>query len=105
MRLRVADAPEERRRRRDTREPGAERHGGAHEGRRGPGDAGLVYATDARGNTKVDAIVPPGADKVVNTYPIVALGSSPSAAAQAFVAFVLGPEGQAVLASYGFGAP
>lgn len=69
-------------------------------------DAGLVYATDAAGSDLVEAIVPPEAAEVVNRYPIAALtGSANPDAAQAFVAFVLGAEGQRVLASYGFGAP
>jgi molybdate transport system substrate-binding protein len=73
----------------------------------GEADAGIVYKTDAKASSgKVDAIVPAGADKVVNKYPIVALNSASDApAAQAWVAFVLGPEGQAILAKYGFGAP
>ncbi|MEN2738182.1 molybdate ABC transporter substrate-binding protein [Microbacterium sp. X-17] len=72
----------------------------------GEADAGIVYTTDAKANSNVQAIVPAGADKVVNQYPIVALDSAADApAAAAFVAFVLGPDGQAVLAKYGFGAP
>jgi molybdate transport system substrate-binding protein len=73
----------------------------------GEADAGIVYTTDAKSaSAKVDAIVPAGADKVVNKYPIVALNSASDApAAQAWVEFVLGPEGQAILAKYGFGAP
>lgn len=69
-------------------------------------DAGLVYATDASGEPAVEAIVPEGADEVVNRYPITALsGSANPDAAAAFVAFVLGPQGQAVLAELGFGGP
>lgn len=72
----------------------------------GEADAGLVYATDVRGRTGVEAIVPAGAEGVVNRYPIAALrdAANPGAAA-AFTAFVLGPEGRAVLAGLGFGAP
>ncbi|WP_159499183.1 molybdate ABC transporter substrate-binding protein [Microbacterium sp. 18062] len=72
----------------------------------GEADAGLVYATDVIGNDDVEAIVPEGADEVVNRYPIVALEDAPDAAvAAAFVAYVLGEHGQAILAELGFGAP
>lgn len=72
----------------------------------GDADAGLVYATDAAGDDAVEAIVPARADEVVNRYPVAALaGSEHPAAAAEFVDFVLGDEGQRVLAGYGFGAP
>ncbi len=68
-------------------------------------DAGLVYATDVVG-ASVESFVPEGAADVVNRYPIAALDDAPNLeAAAAFVAYVLSPAGQAVLASYGFGAP
>lgn len=72
----------------------------------GEADAGLVYRTDVQGRTDVEGIAPGGAEKVVNRYPITALGASanPDAAA-AFVAFVTGETGQRILASHGFGAP
>ncbi|MET0736387.1 MAG: molybdate ABC transporter substrate-binding protein [Microbacterium sp.] len=69
-------------------------------------DAGLVYATDVIGKDTVESIVPEGASEVVNRYPIVALDDGPNPdAAAAFVAFVLGEEGQEILADHGFGAP
>lgn len=72
----------------------------------GEADAGLVYATDASTTAAVDAIEPEGADDVVNRYPVAALaGAANAAAADAFVAFVLGDDAQAVLADHGFGAP
>ncbi len=72
----------------------------------GEADAGLVYATDVVGRDDVEAIVPDGADGVVNHYPIAALAEAPnSAAAAAFVAFVLSDEGQGILEKFGFGAP
>lgn len=68
-------------------------------------DAGLVYRTDVVGVEDVDSFEPEGADQVVNRYPIAALTESKNAdAAQAFVDFVLGAEGQRVLAEHGFGA-
>ncbi|MEV7799237.1 molybdate ABC transporter substrate-binding protein [Microbacterium foliorum] len=72
----------------------------------GEADAGLVYATDVVGRDDVEAIVPDGADEVVNHYPITALSeASNSAGAEVFVAFVLSEEGQRILADHGFGAP
>lgn len=69
-------------------------------------DAGLVYATDVAGRDDVEAIVPAGADAVVNRYPIAALAAAPNPdAASAFVAFVLSDEGQRILADAGFRAP
>lgn len=69
-------------------------------------DAGLVYATDVIGDADVESIVPEGAAEVVNKYPIATLTASKNpVAAAAFVAFVTGPEGQAILADLGFGAP
>ena len=72
----------------------------------GEADAGFVYATDVIGRDDVEVIVPDGADDVVNHYPIAALSEAPnSAAAEAFVAFVLSDEGQRILADFGFGKP
>jgi len=73
----------------------------------GEADAGLVYATDAAGDAEdVDAIVPEQAAQVVNRYPIAVLDGAPNPeAAAAFVAFVAGPEGQAILQRLGFGKP
>lgn len=70
-------------------------------------DAGLVYVTDAAlAATEVETIETAGADTVVNRYPVVVLDDAPhAAAAEAFVAFVRSPSGQAVLADHGFGAP
>jgi molybdate transport system substrate-binding protein len=67
-------------------------------------DAGIVYRTDvlAAGDA-VEGIDIPADQNVIATYPIAALAESanPEAAA-AFVAFVLSPEGQDILAEYGF---
>lgn len=67
-------------------------------------DAGLVYVTDATGNPGVEIITVPGAEEVVNRYPITALsgGSNPDAA-QDFVAYVLSAEAAEKLAARGFG--
>lgn len=72
----------------------------------GEADAGLVYATDVVGRDDVEAIVPAGADAVVNRYPIAALSDAPNpGAASAFVAFVLSDAGRKILADAGFRAP
>lgn len=72
----------------------------------GEADAGLVYVTDVAASDEVEAVETEGADEIVNDYPIVAIeGSANPEAAAAFVAFVRGDEGRAVLAELGFGAP
>lgn len=71
----------------------------------GEADAGIVYATDVLGDSanKVNRIDIPDALNTVAAYPIAALNDSKNAAlAQKFVAFVLAPEGQQILAKYGF---
>lgn len=71
----------------------------------GEADAGIVYATDAISAQGVEQIeIPDGG--VVNHYPIAVTRSAENpAAAQVFVDAVVGPRGQEILASYGFGAP
>lgn len=72
----------------------------------GEADAGLVYRTDVAGRADVESLEPEGAALVVNRYPIAALtgAASPDAAA-AFLAYVLGAQGQDVLRDAGFGTP
>ncbi len=73
---------------------------------RGEVDAGFVYSTDAAilaEKVKVAFVVPAGTPVV---YPIAALAASAQPAlARQFVAHVMSPAGQAVLAKYGFGRP
>ena len=74
----------------------------------GEADAGLVYVTDVKGaGDAVEGVPFPESADAVNTYPISVLSGAGDRAtvAQAFVAFVLGAEGQEVLADAGFGAP
>ena len=70
-------------------------------------DAGIVFATDvAAAAGAVLGIDIPSAFQVEATYPIAVLASSPHPDTAAdFVAFVLSPPGQAVLATHGFLAP
>lgn len=71
----------------------------------GEADAGLVYVTDAASAAgKVEQITFAEADTAINKYPITALKNAPQPQyAQAFVDFVLGPQGQQALAEAGFG--
>lgn len=73
----------------------------------GEADAGLVYRTDVgAASGAVLGIDVPEAAGAVTTYPIAALADSADAVtAQAFVDFVTGTDGQAVLRAAGFGAP
>lgn len=73
----------------------------------GEADAGLVYRTDVRAaGDAVLGIDLAQADAAVTTYPIATLAGSPEEeTAQAFVDFVTGPQGRAVLQAAGFDAP
>ena len=72
----------------------------------GEGDAAIVYATDAKASRKVATIaVPPGVN-VPATYAGVAVkGTANSTSAQAFLDWLVGPGGQAILAGFGFLPP
>lgn len=73
----------------------------------GEADAGLVYVTDVKSaGDQVHGVTFPESGEVVNTYPIATLaGSKSPKVAQAFAAYVAGPQGQAILAAAGFGKP
>lgn len=73
----------------------------------GEADAGIVYATDVTAAADdASGVVIPDDINVVAEYPIAITGESSNAAgAQTFIDFVLSNEGQAVLASFGFGPP
>jgi molybdate transport system substrate-binding protein len=67
----------------------------------GEGDAGIVYATDlADGDETVHGTVLP---PIVTSLPIASLVTSDDA--KAFVDLVLAPEGQQILARFGFAPP
>lgn len=72
----------------------------------GEADAGIGYVTDARAAAaKAEGIEMPEAQNVIAEYPVTVLKQSANPSlAQAFLDFILGPEGQAVLARYGFAA-
>ena len=67
-------------------------------------DAGVVYVTDVLvSGDKVTGVAIPADVNVAVTYPIATLSESTNPFAAQFAAFVAGPEGQAILAKYGFG--
>lgn len=70
-------------------------------------DAALVYKTDViAAGDKVEGITFPEAAKVVNNYPIATLKAATSPElAQAFVDYVVSPDGEQVLTKAGFGQP
>ena len=73
---------------------------------RGESQAGVVYATDAETQKEKVHIALTVPTTTPVRYPIAVLEKSPHAdAAKGFVAFVIAPDGQAILKKYGFSAP
>lgn len=73
----------------------------------GEADAGIVYVTDVKAaGDAVEGIPFDASAEAVNTYPIATLADSAAPdVAQAFLEFVTGKAGRAVLAAAGFGQP
>jgi molybdate transport system substrate-binding protein len=73
----------------------------------GEADAGIVYTTDVlAAGDKADAVAIPANINVIAQYPIASVKTSTKTDINAaFVQFLLGTEGQAILAKYGFGKP
>ena len=73
----------------------------------GEADAGIVYVTDVKANQDKATGVPiPANENEITEYPIAQVKDAPNAsAAAAFINYVLGPDGQKVLASFGFMPP
>jgi molybdate transport system substrate-binding protein len=73
----------------------------------GEADAGIVYVTDVKANEAKTTGVPIPADQNDTTdYPIAQVKGAPNATASAaFISYVLGPQGQQVLKSFGFMPP
>jgi molybdate transport system substrate-binding protein len=74
----------------------------------GEGDAGVVYSTDVTSSVapKLDVLPFPSAVAPDIEYPIAALKNAPNAkGAQAFVDYIVSPEGQAFLKARGFISP
>jgi molybdate transport system substrate-binding protein len=70
----------------------------------GEADAGIVYTTDVTAaGSKVQGVPIPDNYNILATYPIVTVkATTNSAAANAFITYVLSPAGQAKLQSFGF---
>jgi molybdate transport system substrate-binding protein len=70
-------------------------------------DAGVVYVTDVMAaGSKVKGVPIPASQNASTLYPIASISSSKEmSVAQAFVAYVLSPAGQQVLAAAGFEKP
>jgi molybdate transport system substrate-binding protein len=69
----------------------------------GEGDAGIVYTSDAVAVPELKTVEIPTELNVIAKYPIAALKNSENTElAEAFVTYVLSPEGQAVLQKWGF---
>ena len=72
----------------------------------GEGDAGIVYVTDAVASTKVKTVdVPEGANIPVTYAGVVVKASHDIQGAGAFLDWFVGPDGQAILARFGFLSP
>jgi molybdate transport system substrate-binding protein len=72
----------------------------------GEGDAGIVYVTDAAASDKVEVVDVPESANVPATYAGVVVKASPNqSAASKFLDWFAGPDGQAILSSFGFLPP
>jgi molybdate transport system substrate-binding protein len=72
----------------------------------GEGDAGIVYVTDAKASTKVSTVDVPDSANVRTSYAGVVIRASKNVeAARAFLAWLAGPDGQAILGGFGFLPP
>jgi molybdate transport system substrate-binding protein len=72
----------------------------------GEGDAGIVYVTDAAASDKIKTVDVPDSANVQATYAGVVVKASPNAdAASKFLDWFAGPDGQAILSSFGFLPP
>ena len=72
----------------------------------GEGDAGIVYVTDVKASTKVATIDLPDSANVPATYAgVVVEAAKDPAAAKAFLDWLAGPDGGAILSRFGFLPP
>ena len=72
----------------------------------GEGDAGIVYVTDAKASAKIRVVPIPDAANVAATYAgVVVKASAHPGTAHAFLDWLAGPDGQAILSSFGFLPP
>ncbi len=69
----------------------------------GEGDAGIVYATDVGGSGDVESLAVPAGANVAATYAGAVIAASPHReAATAFLDWLAGPDGEAILRAAGF---
>jgi molybdate transport system substrate-binding protein len=69
----------------------------------GEGDAGVVYVTDAKASDTVATVDIPAEANVIATYGgVVVRASTRQEAAATFLAWLAGPDGGAILSSFGF---
>ncbi len=70
----------------------------------GEAEAGIVYTTDVTADVAEDVlqIEIPADVNVIATYPIAPVEGSDASLADAFIDYILGPDGQATLAEFGF---
>ena len=72
----------------------------------GEGDAAIVYTTDASGSNKVNQVpIPPAANVLAIYAGVVIKGSAQAPAAHAFLEWLAGPIGRAILVNAGFVPP
>ena len=72
----------------------------------GEADAGIVYASDAVAVPELTSLPIPEKFNVIAHYPIAVLSNAPQRKlAEAFVDYVLSPDGQALLMKWGFNSP
>jgi molybdate transport system substrate-binding protein len=73
----------------------------------GEGDAAIVYVTDAKASTKVGSVdIVPASANVLATYAgVVVKSTTQPDAANAFLTWLAGPDGQAILSEFGFLPP
>lgn len=68
----------------------------------GEADAGIVYTSDVVAAENVSTVEIPEAVNELATYPIAPVATGNQEAAAAYISYILSPEGQAILESYGF---
>jgi molybdate transport system substrate-binding protein len=72
----------------------------------GEADGGVVYATDARGSDELATVaLPPGAAVTATYGGVIVAASAHRGESATFLSWLAGPEGQAILADFGFVAP
>ncbi len=70
----------------------------------GEAEAGIVYTTDVTADVRGDVlqIEIPADVNVIATYPMAPVDGGDTVLANAFISYILGPDGQATLAEFGF---